>query len=454
MNILEKVERTVLRFSMFREGETVLTGLSGGPDSVCLLHMLMAMKRGPRVYALYVDHGLRPDETPEEIAFCRDLCERLGIRFRVEGVPMSHEKYLKNRQALLREERYRLYERAAAETGATRIALGHTKDDQAETVLMNLLRGSGPAGLSGIPPVRGHIVRPLIEVTRQEIESHLAQKGTDFVVDSSNLKEEYQRNRVRLSLMPAIGKYNPNIIDTLARTADIMREENDFLELTVTKKLMKLVSRKSETRIELFLFPLQTLEKVILRRILMRSIESVRGLRGIRYIHVEDIIELIKNAEAGSRLYLPGGIRVIKGYSTLVLTSEEPVKIAAYSLDVPGRAVITETGLMIEASYTDGPFTPEGRDQICIDAALIETSLTVRGRQSGDHFYPLGFGKRKKVKRYFIDEKVPRDERDSIPLVFSGSDLLWIAGHRSDERFKTTKKTRKCVKLELIRLRT
>jgi len=456
MNLLDKVKTTIKKHSMLYEKDRILVGLSGGPDSVCLLLLLNQLKDEYKLdlHAIYIDHGLRPDEIPDEIEFCKKLCGNLNISFITKSIDViSYAKELGlNKQEAARELRYRSFDDAALEIGANKIALAHNADDQAETFFMRILRGSGQKGLSGIPPVRGKIIRPLIETQRDEIEEFLKGSSQSYVVDSSNIKKDYFRNWLRLTVMPEFTKKNPDLINTISRVSDIIREEDNYLELIVTKTLMKLIPKKTDKTIELFLVPLENMDRVILRRVLRRAIDAVKGLRGINFIHIEDIIGLIKNGDSGDRLYLPKGIRVIKGYSTLILTSELPVKIGTYTLDVPGEVVLREAGVLIQTSLLDAQtteFSEKGKDTAFFDADKVKAPLPIRARKEGDFFYPSGFGKRKKLQDFFVDEKIPRDERDKIPLVLSGEDIVWIAGYRGDERFKITSDTEKIVMLEI-----
>lgn len=458
MSLLDKIKTAIKKHSMLFEKDRVLIGLSGGPDSVCLLLLLNQMKEEYKLdlYAIYVDHGLRPDEIPSEIQFCKTLCEGLGISFITGSVDVNSyaEEHRLNKQEAARDLRYKTFEEVALEKGANRIALAHNADDQAETFIMRILRGSGWKGLSGIPPVRGKIIRPLIEIERKEIEEFLANSSQSYIVDSSNLKKNYFRNWLRVSIMPEFKRKNPELINTISRMSEIIREEDNYLELIVTKTLMKLISKKTDKTIELFLVPLETMDKVILRRVLRRAIDAVKGLKGINFIHIEDIIVLIKNGVPGNRLYLPKGIRVIKGYSTLILTSELSVKLGTYSLDVPGEVILKEGGVLIEASLKDSAEDyGDGKFRALFDADKISLPLSIRPRKEGDFFYPSGFGKRKKLQDFFVDEKVPRDERDRIPIVLSGEDIIWIAGYRADDRFKVTEDIKKILLLEIKSLK-
>ena len=457
MNLLGQVNTAIKKYSMFSEKDRVLTGLSGGPDSVCLLHALNNLKDGYKLslHAIYIDHGLRPDEIQSEIEFCKKLCENLGVPFITKSVDVISyaSEYGLNKQEAARELRYKMFEDAALEIGSNRIALAHNADDQAETFFMRILRGAGQKGLSGIPPVRGKIIRPMIEIERKDIEEFLDGISQSFIVDSSNLKKDYFRNWLRLAVMPEFKLQNPELIRTISRTSEIIREEDNHLELIVTKTLMKLIPKKTDRTIELFLVPLETMDRAILRRVLRRAVDAVKGLRGIGFVHIEDIVELVKRGNSGDRIYLPKGIRVIKGYATLILTSEQPSKLGTYSLNVPEELVLKESGILIKSSFVDSAeISCDGKSKVVIDAEKIKPPLVIRARKSGDLFYPFGFGKRKKLQDFFVDEKIPRDERDSVPIVLSGNDIVWIAGYRADERFKVMSETKKIVMIEIKHL--
>lgn len=455
-DIVAAVRQTIGKFSMISPQDHVLAALSGGPDSVCLvtiLNGLMPEFEG-RLSAVYIDHGLRPDEAAEEREFCKDLCGALGIPFYVKSI---HVRAFAGRERLsmqeaARELRLAALHELASEVGARRIALGHTADDQAETMLLRLFRGTGPAGLTGMRPVRDRIIRPLIETPRTEIEGYLDREGLAFMVDSSNLKDKYLRNRIRHHIMPVLQGINRDVVSTLLHTTEILRDEERYFSLLVTKSLMKLISRKSDTSIELFLVPLYSMDTVLLRRVLRRAIEATKGLRGITFMHIEEIIGLIKTGRSGARIYLPRDIRVIKGYSTLVITSDRPVRLSPSVIEGPGQTVIREASLILRISVhrRDSGEEPAPHKTVALaDAAKVRFPLLMRGRATGDFFLPLGFGKKKKLQDFFVDEKIPRDERDAIPLIVQSGDIVWIAGHRLDERFRVDESTTEIIKFEI-----
>lgn len=457
MDIIEKAKQTIEKYNMLSIGDHVLVGLSGGPDSVCLLQILNMLKASYKlkISAAYIDHGLRPEEVPNEIEFCRKLCDSLNIPFYTQSVNVREyaEKEKINIQEAARILRYGALEQISLYINAHKIAIAHNADDQAETVIMRLLRGAGPAGLSGIPPVRKKIIRPLIEVERAEIEKFLSEKNISYIIDSSNESLKYLRNKIRKTLMPVIKSISPQAIKIISKTADILREENDYINVTVTKTLMRLMSRKTDKTVELFCNPMEVLNIVILRRALRFAIDSVKGLKGLSFDHIEDIIRLIKTGKPGDRIYLPQGVRAIKGYSTLVITAEPPKKLSTYEVNSPQDIYLKETSMVLslkEIKREELQDFGDGKNTIYVDMDKIKFPLIVRARKPGDYFYPFGFGKKKKLQDFFVDEKVPRDERDAVPIIESDGNIVCIAGYRLDDRFKIDDNTKRCLQIKIL----
>lgn len=457
MSFPESIAKTIRKHSMLKGDETVLVGLSGGPDSVCLMATLRQIYPELKLNAAYIDHGLRPSETPGEISLCEALCKKLGAEFyrRAINVREFSEKEGLNLQEAARRLRYAELEYIALTTDSSLIALGHNLDDQCETFFMRILRGSGPKGLSGIPPKRNRIIRPLIETARVEIKAFIKSEGLDVAADSSNLKDDYLRNKLRSSLMPILSEINPNILHTVSRTCEILNEEERYFFITVTKKLMTLITRKTDTAIELFTGPLETLDRAIARRVIRRALEETRGLRAIGLEHVEDILILALRGKPGDSLDLPGGLTAYRKYSTFVITSDSPIVLSSYTLDSEGYVELTETRKKLRASPLDRDeakriISSPNKLRTVLDADKASFPLTIRARQEGDYFYPLGFGKRKKLQDLMVDEKVPRFERQEVPVVLSGDKIAWVAGCRADERFRPTEETVRFLLLELV----
>ncbi len=459
MKIKEKVRDTIKKYKMLSENDHILIGLSGGPDSVCLAVMLNGLKSEMKLTltAVYLDHGLRAGEVENEKAFCKEFCNSLQIGFlsRSINVKESADKKGMNLQETARELRYAELDEALISENADKIALGHNADDQAETILMRLFRGSGRKGLSGIPPVRGNIIRPLIEVERSEIEQYLREGNPQsYMTDSSNLKEDYYRNWLRSNVIKVVKGKNPSVVEDICRSADIIREEDQYLELIVTKSLMRMISRKSDTSIELFMRPLETIEKPVLRRVLRRAVDATESLKGISFINIEDMIDIIKKGKAGDSIDLPGDIKVIRDYSILKITTDKKISIDDHELGQEDEASIDEVGMVIRSSIESaGGEQGDGRFTVLLDADSLNFPLRIRARRQGDIFYPMGFGKTKKLQDYFVDEKISRDKRDGVPIVESGNDIIWVAGFRADHRFRVTEKTTKVLKLQMVKVK-
>ncbi len=454
--LIDRVLLTIKRYDMIRPSDLIVVGLSGGPDSICLTHVLSRLKALLRIELIpvYVNHGLRPEEIPSEIELCRNFVKGLGYELIVRDIDVHG--YIKatglNKQEAARRLRYEALQQVLQEKKAQAIALGHNADDQAETIIMRILRGTGPQGLQGIPPLRENIIRPLIEIERKEIEDYIFKEGLPFVIDSSNLRTEYLRNWVRLRVMPLLREKNPSITKTLTRMALIFQEEERLYEMEVTKALMRSISRKTDSTIELFLKPLEAMDRRLLRRLIRKAIDETFKLRSLDFIHVEDIVELIKRGLSGDRVYLKKDIRAIKGYSTFIITTEPPIQLREYLLSVPGSVVIKEKGirLIAELSEERPEEAGDGRSRIVIDMdKLSGDKLIVRSRRTGDYFYPYGFGRKKKLQDFFVDLKIPRDERDSVPVVEDSGRIVWIAGYRMDDRFKITEDTKRFLILRI-----
>lgn len=462
---VDKVLDTVNKFDMIHNYDNILIALSGGADSTALTIFLseIRQKYSLDLHAVYINHLLRPDEIKEEIAHCKRLCQNLKVSFNEATIDVKEfcSQHKLSIQEGARQLRYELLSEKSQILGCNKIAVAHSLDDQAETVLMRLIRGTGVSGLSGILPVRGKIIRPFIEVSRREIEDYILLNanriGLDsnkpFIVESSNLKTDYLRNKIRLFIMPEIKKINSNFLSVIVRTTDIIRDEERYFEILVTKALMRMISRKGEGFIELFCQPLESMDRPVLRRLLRRAVDEVKDLRGISFINIEDIIDLIKKRKSGDRIYIDKRIRVIKGYSTLMITSLMPLRLKEQVIASEGQYVIQEASMVIEITVCERNELHDhdntSKDTVMINGDKVDFPLTIRARRAGDYFYPLGFGKKKKIQDFFVDEKIPRDERDVVPLLTSGNDILLIVGHRLDDRYKVDKDTKKVIKCQV-----
>ena len=454
--LTETVRSTIVRHRMVVPGGTVVVAVSGGPDSMAMLHVLneLSPELCISIVVAHLDHGFRP-EAADESRFVAAEAERLGLPFVSEkaGLKESLRENPENKQAAARNARYAFLERTANRLGADRIAVGHTADDQAETWLMREIRGSGAGGLSSIPPVRGRIIRPLIDTTRDVIMDYLGLKGVGSVTDQSNLQSIYLRNRLRLELIPLLKKYNPKVIEALNHSIDILRAEDEFLSAYTDNLLPGLLTGGGPDLYELDLNAFRRLPAAIKRRVLRRLVERLKGdLLGIGFGHIRDA-EYMASAGTGKGVDLPGDIRVERSYDKLIVY-RTPGIIQDYCLGLPVPGMLElpwAAGTMETTLPAPGYGPPEDRYSALLDLEKVSAGLTVRNRRHGDVFCPEGMEGCKKVKEYFIDSKVPRMERDRVPVLACGDDIVWLAGHRRDRRFLAGKDCRNPILVKFVR---
>jgi tRNA(Ile)-lysidine synthase len=417
--------------------------VSGGPDSVALLRVVVALGGEPVV--LHVDHGLRGEESREDAEFVRELCRSLNVRCEVRRLGLDGGSNLQERA---RDERYRLAGEVAAGMGLGVVATGHTADDVAETVLMNLARGTGLRGLAGIPPVRGNLQRPLIGCTRREILDYLEEIDQPYRTDPTNLTGKYARNRVRLEVLPVLEELYPAAASNIARGASLVREDLEVLEELATGTL----ERKGEEVV----LPLDGLMKLrpSLRRHAVRLAYTtlVPDTAPLPSKLIEAVLGLLEGGEGTRTLDLPGGV-VASGRS-----GEELAFYRGPRSMVSGREEI-RAGEVVFGGWKISAREVSGYDPV--DAALPEVAYLdagngpyqVRMAREGDIIRPLGLGGTKKVLRAMMDRKVPSDLRRSTPVVVDGRDeVAWIVLGELDERYKVDERTEQILRLEVARI--
>lgn len=454
--LAEKVFHTIARHKMVLPGELVLVAVSGGPDSTAMLHALseLADRLGITLAAAHIDHGLRPDSATDA-RFVEDVAGGMGIEFALAELRLGEALGPgDNVQESAREARYAFLDDTAKKMGADRIAVGHTMDDQAETYIMRQLRGSGAHGLGGIPPVRGSVIRPLIDVSRREVTNYLDETGTGYVTDPTNLKPKYLRNRIRLELMPVLAAYNPDITATLARTADILRDEDAYLDTHAAAVLGGLVVSDTGWAVTLDGRAWGGLHIAQKRRALRILAGKLKGnTRGLGYGHVEDALDMLGAGRTGSGVDLPGGVRVELSYGNPVVYIVDglPGEFCG-RIGIPGRLALPSLGVAVEARRVDKAEMAKGtgKDVAYVNAARLSGPLSVRNRMPGDRFHPAGMDGTVKLKEFFIDMKLPRIARATTPIVTCGEDIVWVAGIRQDGRFSAGPDADGVVELKLL----
>jgi len=401
----------------------------------------------------------RGEEADEDARMVERVAREWSVPLVMEkiNVPESLKDSGLSAQQGAREVRYCFFRKAAAGLGANRVVLAHHADDQAETVLINLLRGAGPAGLGGIPPIRDDFyIRPLLGIRRHQIEKYCQDFDIPFRTDRSNLTLKYLRNRVRLELIPFLEeKYNPSVVDTLNRMAEIVRDEDEYLE-SLAEKAYAGASLDRSGKITIALHKISDFPDVVKRRIIRIACRKLAGgdyTPG--YDHIKRVQALIEGGPAGGRRELPDGIRIIRRYSTLEAFKHDVgqrIPFYRYELNIPGVTLIPEVGGVIAAELLDASQAGDPASfcgpEALLDGANLRGPVFVRQRMPGDVFSPLGTGGKMKLKKFFIDMKIPREEREAIPVVSNGDgDIIWVAGMRPGEPWKVTESTKVCLHL-------
>lgn len=446
--VLRQVVEAVRRRRLIQSGDRVLVAVSGGADSVCLLTLLheareRALLSGIELRIAHVNYGLRGEESEGDEVFVRALGTRLGVPVsceRVRLLPKSGGAL----QSRAREARYEFFGRLLREHGMTAVATGHTADDQAETVLLWLMRGAGTGGLAGIPVKRGGgIIRPLLGVTRQQVLDYLKYRGMSYRSDSSNGTAEYRRNRIRQKVLPALRALNPRITEALARGADILAADAAVLNEIEQERWGTVAKEVSSGRVVLDGERLAVEPLGLQRRLVRRALTAVRqGQEGLTFRHVSDILDRILEGAHGAGLNLPGGVRVWRNRDFIVMehggrqgADVSLAKLAAgIPLQVPGEVRIGAGRRLLAVEGVQD--FPDDRSVFAVDGDRLGGALCVRSWRRGDWFCPLGMGgHRKKLQDFFMDRKVDRAMRGGIPLVAVPAGIVWVAGYRGDERF-------------------
>ncbi len=471
---IRTVEQTITDYGMFEPQDSVLVGVSGGPDSVALLQVLMALapKFDLRLGIAHLNHGLRRHESDSDAQFVAALAAQFDLPFYTQKVDASQfqsDSKLSLEEAA-RRLRYTFYGETASRHGFDKIALGHHGDDNAELILMNLFRGSGPLGLAGIPPKRNEkIVRPLMRLKRSDIIEFLEANGLRYVSDTSNLDPKYLRNRIRHHLIPLLQtSYNPKIIETLNRLASIVSLEEKWMDEIIQPIFTAAVLFEQEDTLGISVPKLSAIHPAALRRILRKAIAKIKGnLRRITYVHIDSVMRLLEKEPGKGSLDLPDRIRIRRRESMLFISKEtralrdpnlkarpdEPLAFE-YRISRPDTVLLQEINAQITFSEIKAAELPDfrqaGHQTAFFDMKRLSFPLIIRNFRPGDRFTPLGMRGTQKVKTFFINQKVPKDQRSKCPILLSQGKIIWVAGYRIDESVKVTPATEKVLRVELL----
>lgn len=441
--VIERVLETITRYNMLPRAGHVTVAVSGGPDSVCLLEALreLAPRFEIKLSVAHFNHRLRGAASDEDQQFVAKLAARYGLRCYCASANVARAK--DNLEQAARRARRAFFAELIRKGYTDRIALGHTRDDQAETVLFRLLRGSGLAGLAGIYPVTADgYIRPFIEITRAEVEQYLRSRGLEWREDATNRDPRFARNRIRQSLLPQMEReWNPRIADALAHLADLAHEEERWWRGEIDRLAAGMLEHKSEG-VEVRAGELAGLPRAVARRLIRRALAEVKGdLRRIEYAHVEQVLELAARPGGEGRLRLPD-LSVTRSFDWVrIAPGRPPEAFPSVNLVVPGTYAAPGGGsdLRFEvAGKTRAEPCATLKAELCL--RLIPASLELRGWRPGDHYRPAGQSRDRKLQEMFQRARVPSWQRPLWPIVTGGGKILWARGFGAAAEFAAGRK--------------
>ncbi len=464
----DTLEKRVLRFiqanGLTPTPPKLVVAVSGGADSVCLLHILAGLKGdlGLELHAAHLNHKLRGDASDADARYAAALAKGLNIPITVKARDVSaHRAATKlSLEEAARRVRYGFLQEITQAVGAGAVAVGHTQNDHIETMLLHLVRGTGLRGLTGLKSrtclqTKGgpiDVIRPLLETTRHETEAYCLEHNLEPRLDASNRSLSPLRNRIRHQLVPLMKQYNPRATEALIRTARSAAEDFSFIEAEC-RRLWEQIAAKHGDKIMLNKEGILEAPPALRRYLLQMAVETLKGdARDIQMCHIEDMMAVLMKG-AGKRVSLPSGLSFATEHDRYILSLGEDTPLpleGEHALNIPGETSFS--GWLVTASVVKGmKMLAEDGLTAYLDMDKTGDHLIVRHRRRGDRFQPLGMGETKKVSEFMIDTRIPQPQRDSIPLVCSGDNIVWVVGSRIDERAKVTSQTKRVLSLSFKR---
>lgn len=453
-----KVLDTIKEHNLICDEDNIAIGVSGGPDSMALLYILLEIKAliNFNIYIIHVNHGVRGKDAEKDQLFVKRIAEELNLPYYTKSVNMIEygKKMGITAEEAGRELRYGFFREVLNAQGGGKIAVAHNLNDQAETLIMRFFRGTGIDGLKGMEFITGDIIRPILGISREEIESYIEDNNIETVLDETNLQPIYTRNKVRLELIPYIEEnFNPNIINTLWRMSQISAVDSKFLEGYSKKGFNLIVKNEDENGIILDGKKLLEEDQSIQQRVLRISIERVNdSLQGISKMQISNILDLLNKFETGKEVHISNNIIAKISYGDLIIKKNTHKKDDKYlhKLKLPGITNLQDINYSFDIQILPiEEISKMYKDNNIgyFDYDIIKGDLSVRNRKDGDRFMPFGMKGTKKLKDYLIDEKIPNRLRNGIPLIVDQRNILWVVGYRTNEMYKVTKDTKKVLKI-------
>lgn len=452
MDLLEKVEKYCVNNKLIEKGDRIVVGVSGGPDSLCLLNLLNSIKDKYELelIVVHINHSLREEADFEE-NYVREFSKKLNLKFYSKKVDINElsKNQKRSTEDVARDVRYDYFREILKESNANKIAVAHNKNDNAETVLMNIVRGSGNDGICGIDGIHNEIIRPLITTTRKEIEDYCNEKALIPMIDKTNFETVYTRNKVRNLVLPLLKEINADVVESLNRFSEIARDEEEFIKEYVESIYSKTIKSDEEG---LYIEKDKFLELKIglKRRILRMAICEFSGtLKDVSFKTINNAINEIESSKNGNIIKIVSGVKIFVEYNKLKFVKEKmEFEDYIYELSIPGKVYLKEINKWISVeirSAEDVGITEKNPNIHFFDIAKTGKKLYVRNRKNGDYFYPTGMNGKKKVKDFFSDMKLERKKRDEIPIVTNGEEIIWIVGLRSSQKFLKDKSTKEVI---------
>jgi tRNA(Ile)-lysidine synthase len=457
--MIKKVIKTIERYKLLNKKDRVVAAVSGGPDSTALLVALVqiASLLDFSIIVAHFNHGLRGAKSDEDEKYSQELAKKMGLIFVSGKMDQKLRQKGESPEDFYRQQRYQFLNKVAEDYNAQKIALGHNIQDQAETVLLNLLRGSGLEGLKGILPMReGKFIRPLIEVSRGEIIAFLSKARISCCQDSSNESKIYLRNKIRGELIPYLKeKFNPRIEENLAQMAEILRQDDDYIGNSVKEAMKSTYIQNQSNRISLNIEYVKGLAPAIRSRLFKKILESLNPEKnGFSFSNIKALERLAQITESGKRFSLPLGIEVKREYDNLILERDKACLKQVdyeYPVNIPGIIHVKETNRTISIEKTSrDKMDRHSKNKVYLDLDKIQQPVILRNRRGGDRFQPLGMKGRQKIKSLFINRKIPRHKRNEIMLLVDQNSVIWIENMHLSDRVKISPQTINILGLEII----
>ncbi|MDF2474206.1 MAG: hypothetical protein K0R21_1988 [Anaerocolumna sp.] len=463
--MLKTVEKYIEDNNLISEGDRIVVGVSGGADSVCLFHVLLGLTNKYRLtlYVVHVNHGIRGTDALEDENFVRELCKRYDTAFTLvsANVPAIARSQGLSEEEAGRNIRYQAFNECYEKNMCNKIAIAHNKNDNAETILFHLFRGSGIKGLTGISVARDAIIRPLLCVTREQIENYLEMNQFSFRTDKTNLTEDYSRNKIRHRIISfAKEEINPKSVEHIVNAGNQLREINEYLEMKIEAAFRESVSKQEQDNYVINLNSLQSEHSIIQKGIIRKVYELLaKQLKDVDALHINLILELA-HKEVGKNINLPYHILAVKGYHDITmkinhdfaLMENDSPNITEQVIIAPGEYYVSQIHKILRANllnYKKNMNIPKNGCTKWFDYDKIKNTVMLRGRNEGDFIQIDSIGSKKKLKSLFIDNKVPRKERDFIPLLADGQHIMWIIGDRISEAYKVSENTKVILEISI-----